>query len=801
MSKQLFISLFFLGGSLLYSQECNYSFRGIVLDLHENRVLSNAVITLLETGEQKLTDTTGKFRFSSLCKKEYTLQVNHVDCKELIIKIAPPFSVEKRLYLEHHFNELEEIILTDLGQKQLTKTGIESHLSNKQINRLRTQSLGEALMTLSGVSGIKTGNAIVKPVVHGVSGTRIAIVNDGIRLQDHEWGADHAPSIDLNGTHQIRLIKGATGLKYGGDAIGGILEIIPQKQHPIDSLFGSITSAYQTQGSGKVFLADVTKSFQTGKFYGANASLKAIADLESPDYVLSNTGNKERHLKLFWGRNTITQEWRLDYSYFNKESGILSAAHLGRKGDLARAIKSGVPLTIKPKTAKIKPPKQTTVHHNLTARYESRKIDHIRWDFKYSYQSNNRKEFDLRRGELKNRAALDVLLQSHDLQLNTRSQQDKTIQWYSGLSAQFQDNFSNPETRVKRLIPDYLRYKAGVYAVGEYIPSNDFLAEIGFRFDYDHIAAQKFYRISDWNDRGYDTSYASTIIGIGSAGNYLTEQLKTYKNFSASTGIKQHLGQDLFLFFNIGYITRSPNPSELFSDGLHHALATIEYGDLRLTQERTLKQLISIEQKKHTHAFVLAGYWSRVSDFIVLEPTEAGIDQARNSAFLVRQYRQLPKVNFFGLDAELSVKILNQLRFEGTIAWVKAEEEKGPALIDIPPLNTTAELIFPLAKKNNIEMRLKSNYVAQQRHFPNYNFSYNFIENNAISTEIVDISTPPSAYHLIGAEINAQVWNGANIRVIADNLLNVNYRNYLNRLRYFSADSGRNIRIELTYRF
>ena len=61
-------------------------------------------------------------------------------------------------------------------------------------------------------------------MVHGVTGSRLAIVNDGIRLQDHEWGADHAPSIDVNGADQVQLIKGANALKYGGDVLGGVLK-------------------------------------------------------------------------------------------------------------------------------------------------------------------------------------------------------------------------------------------------------------------------------------------------------------------------------------------------------------------------------------------------------------------------------------------------------------------------------------------------------------------------------------------------------------------------------------------------
>ena len=49
-----------------------------------------------------------------------------------------------------------------------------------------------------------------------------------------------------------------------------------------------------------------------------------------------------------------------------------------------------------------------------------------------------------------------------------------------------------------------MRYKFGLYWINQYIPSNNFTAELGFRFDYDYLDAQKFYKIDVWNDRGYD---------------------------------------------------------------------------------------------------------------------------------------------------------------------------------------------------------------------------------------------------------------------------------------------------------
>ena len=66
--------------------------------------------------------------------------------------------------------------------------------------------------------------------------------------------------------------------------------------------------------------------------------------------------------------------------------------------------------------------------------------------------------------------------------------------------------------------------------------------------------------------------------------------------FIGKDSLKKILKNGLSTTINLSYSTRSPNASELFSDGLHHSLATIELGDLRMKQEKGLKLLLSLEK-------------------------------------------------------------------------------------------------------------------------------------------------------------------------------------------------------------
>ena len=79
-------------------------------------------------------------------------------------------------------------------------------------------------------------------------GSRVGIVTNGILQNDQEWGADHAPNIDLNSFENVQLIKGAAALKYGGDTPCGIIILTSNKKKLIDSLYGNTILNLESNG-------------------------------------------------------------------------------------------------------------------------------------------------------------------------------------------------------------------------------------------------------------------------------------------------------------------------------------------------------------------------------------------------------------------------------------------------------------------------------------------------------------------------------------------------------------------------
>ena len=67
------------------------------------------------------------------------------------------------------------------------------------------------------------GADIGLPVVHGLSGNRLTLVNNGVVHTGQQWGADHSPEIDLNSASEVSVVSGAAAMRYPGTHMGGIV--------------------------------------------------------------------------------------------------------------------------------------------------------------------------------------------------------------------------------------------------------------------------------------------------------------------------------------------------------------------------------------------------------------------------------------------------------------------------------------------------------------------------------------------------------------------------------------------------
>lgn len=798
----LFLLSFYLISFSAYAQDCKLSLDGYITDLHDNSVLQDAVIKLTNLETYVLSDDKGYYKIDNLCPGNYQIEVSHFLCDTITTQVVLNKNKTKNFSLEHHIEHLNEVLLKGKLYNGGENTAISSQISHETIDKFSNATLGDALSTLPGISSLNTGNSIVKPVIQGLHSSRVLIINNNVRMEDQQWGVDHAPNIDINTAANITVIKGSSALEYGGDAIGGVIIAEPQKAPVKDTLMGKTILSGMTNGRGGNFSTHLIKAYKNGVYFKAQGSLKRLGDSETPDYVLSNTGVKEQNIALGIGLNKINYGFDAFYSRFDTQIGILRASHIGNVSDLIRAINNSEPSFIDDFTYDINSPRQDVVHQIVKFNGFKKIKDFGILEFQYAFQNNRRKEFDVRRGNRSSRAALDLELKTHNLIAKINYDKPDNFSSKIGVDLTYQDNFANPDTGVRRLIPDYEMHKVATFWTADYQFKENWFFNAGFRYDFTSIDAQKFYKTSRWNERNYQADFADIIIeDFGTQ--LLTNPQFDYHNLSANIGL-QHLFKDWEWNTNLSTATRAPNPSELFSDGLHHSIANIELGDLRIDSEQSFKLSTELRKQFKNWHLTISPYYNYIKDFILLEPN--GIEQTIRGAFPVFAYRQT-EARLFGFDLSLGYQFGQNFSLQSDFSYVNGEDlSKDRPLINMPPINWQNSLSYSIEKWNNLNLFLSSQLVFEQTRFPDDDFSTPILNNQTGDFEevLVNISQPPGAYHLVNfrAEMPFEL-NFAKLQVAlsVNNLLNSKYRSYLNRQRFYADEIGRNflLQVKLNY--
>ncbi len=787
-----------VAGNTSFAQDCNSILFGEVIDFHDNTVLENATITITGKNRSTTSDEYGKFNFKTLCNGVIELEVSHPNCRTQFISIAINGNTYQKIRIEHHLEELNEVKVIGNEQKN-TNSSQEEKLSKEDFEKSSGKSLGDALKNMTGVSSLNTGANVVKPVIQGLSGSRVLVINNNTRMQDMEWGQEHAPNIDINANQHISLIKGAAALEYGGDAIGGVIVLKPLPIARADSLYGKTQLNLFSNGRGGNISTSLTKSFESGFYLKAQGSLKRLGDIEAPEYILSNTGIKENGISLSVGKRDFVQGWEGYYSFFKTYIGILASSHIGNTDDLITAIESPTPLIINDFSYTIDKPSQEVTHHLAKLNYYRRFTGFGKLNVQYDFQNNRRFEFDRRIGDNADNASLDLKLSTHTVSSTIQLDSKKEFELKLGALGRFQKNFANPETKVRRLIPDYNKYDFGAFVLGEFLMQPNLTIDAGIRYDFTRMNAKKFYRKSSWEERGYDEDFSQLIINDAGT-QYLVNPIFDYHNVSAMTGLQYNLKENQTLKLNLSLAKRAPNPSELFSDGLHHSAARIELGDLRIKNESSRKISLSYELNSQKWGFVLAPYLNNIKNFILAEPND--LQFTIRGSFPVWSYRQTNAL-LLGTDFSLYNNWSSKIRTNHKFSYVKGTDEStNIPLINIPAANLNNSISYSNIKWNNFIVTLESQYVFEQKRFPPNITVFSPQEQRE---KELNINTPPPAYHLLSfdasSKFSIQKKNDLSIGLNITNITNTNYRDYLNRLRYFVNNQGRNISLRLIYNY
>ena len=126
-------------------------------------------------------------------------------------------------------NDMEEVIVSSsLIDQAASEIPNPLHvMSGNDISNNASKSLGETLNDLLGVSSSDYGSGVGQPIIRGMSGSRVKILDNGLVNRDVSGlGADHINDVDLSNVQQIEVIRGPSSLLYTNGTIGGIVNIV-----------------------------------------------------------------------------------------------------------------------------------------------------------------------------------------------------------------------------------------------------------------------------------------------------------------------------------------------------------------------------------------------------------------------------------------------------------------------------------------------------------------------------------------------------------------------------------------------
>lgn len=789
---RILLSLFLiLLSTILIAQDepCKRKVSGIIRDIDSGEILPFATVRIQESDKGVISDKNGEFVITQICKEEIHLEVRFVGYKTVVHHHDFHHS-DPIIYMAPDETLLESIIVEESRSDQLQTISTK----RKEISMLEVMnsSIGDLSEELTGVSLLKTGANISKPIIHGLHSNRVLVINDGVRHAYQVWGDEHAPEIDPSHVDQIEIVKGAGTVKYGPDALGGVILYNSKKPAFDQELTGSIGTSYQT--NGKAISSQLNLEHGTHRFaWNIGAFGIYQGDLNSPDYNLSNTGKREAGLSF----NTLLHRPKFDLqisgNYFDQELGILRASVVGNLEDLQNGINSdSIPRPTFPFTYDIQSPRQDTEHGLLKSELSLFLGKHV-FNFQYAFQANLRKEFDVRRGELNDRPVIDLKLLSHTF--DTEWTQPMKDRWsgYSGVQLFTQKSINTPGSNPSNFVPDYDVLNIGAFTIQSYKYDKSTL-ELGVRFDLQSLSVADTIRVVN--------TYANSI---------------DFSSLTGTLGFRRQLSKDLSGFSNIGYAWRPPNVAELYSFGLHHS--RLQYGlwryelnpeivtpidrvfdesDRQVYSEKGIKWVSGLEiaKPKLTAEFIF--YLNKINNYIFLRPFGVTIGPKGTLAFFV--FEQTDAV-FLGSDWDIRYEHTDLFSSEIKLSFVYAKSTaKQQPLLEIPPLNINYALNY---KKDSWNFGLDFNYTAKQWNAPPVIDPIK-IHNQEIeidpSNDIFDFMAPPQAYFLIGGKVayETKIWN-AEVKI--DNMLNSSYRIYTDRLRYYADAPGRNISLALQFLF
>ena len=654
--------------------------------------------------------------------------------------------------------ELDEIVLSIPFGQTLGKSVIKvDKIKLNDINPIIKQYISKSISRLPGVSIITTGPNIAKPSVRGLSFNRVLVYNQGVRLENQQWGEEHGIGISSSGAESVEVVKGPLYVLYGSDAMGGVIYVEPENYSSTDGFSVDYTGIYNSNYNG--FNNNLGLSGKSGKFsYLLRADLVDNDNFSTPDHEIENTWFEQNEIKA--GVSYESEKFTSDLRYSRTDSDI-GIPHMDEGHDDHGH--------------------DDHDDHDEEGHYQELKHTTLTWkntfdlgnnhilDVTLGQQFNERKEFgghgeeghddheeeghdddhddhddhDGHEGHEEGEAELDMELLTNtlDIKLVMPQTEDFNLIIGSNILSQENKNFGHEE-----LVPDSEMNDFGLFGLAEFTMDNSSQLLAGVRYD-------------------------SRSISSGTISN-------DFSNFNGSIGLKKDFSNST-LRFNISSGFRAPNLIELFADGVHHGSFQYKKGNSNLVAEKSIQTDLSLQVNNQNSLVSFDLFFNEISDYIYLAPSNGFED-----GFRVYDYLQ-QDATLYGGEIHLNKETgISWLSYYTSLEFIYAETTDGEALPFISPL--TFNQVFNLDFSDNYSLEIDFLAKAKQ---------------GRVST-FEETTDGYTLLNLSGVWETQFLDNELDIFWSVNNVFDKEYYDHMSRLKTAGIhEMGRNISVGIKYNF
>ncbi|MGP1363529.1 MAG: TonB-dependent receptor [Bacteroides sp.] len=674
------LTLIFLAFCCVLDANAQTYLEGRVVSQSEPEGVAGALVYLRGTSYGAYTESDGTFRFAYKGALPDSLIVESIGYERIGVALAFYPNCDLHIALHSSSLDIESVRITAnyAASKQRATTQTLRVVGAELIAHRRAPTLSQTLEQVAGVHAMSIGNGASKPMIRGMGFNRIAVLDRGVKQEGQQWGADHGLELDQMSVEHVGVYKGATSLRFGGDAMGGAIVVNADIPHPEDGVHGkgalwyasnsqlggiSLKSSY----AGRNFFYSLTL---TGTDYGDYAvPVDTIVYLtrKLPIYnqSLKNTAGFERDISLTLGMEGELGILTCTGSYVQQRMGFFPGSHGLPSLERLQPDKS---------TRNIAFPYSDAQHTKMILNYRTNPQGRSWTSYvDLGVQYNTRAEFSAFHTHYPNqpppRKNKDLELW---LGLWTYSMSERTVwkltdpmQLEVGTDLQYQHH---DMAGYSFLLPHYERTTAGIYATYSWQILPNLKIETGIRGDWGHLHIHRYY--DEILHHYLQSRTELEAEHLPSYAQLSPELSRIFLNYSGACGISWRCSESQLLKFHAGRSFRLPSVHELAANGIHHGSFRHERGDKNINSETGYQLDLEYIYTLKNWRFGLNPFASYYTNYIFMTPSLQW--SILPDAGQIYQFSQ-SRVFSFGGELEIHGHLLQSLSFSGNASFVFLE--------------------------------------------------------------------------------------------------------------------------------